>query len=223
MKMSWLRRTDQAAGGAAAVLTTLGQLALVLLGVHIATDHIDDPIAAGIAQLLAGADRHLAPPLMGAAEALGLGYADLLFWTDLSAPVAAAWCALTIELVADVALGGSFLLTPRTPTLSWTQYRETLSLYALALPPALLGVLIAGSWSLSMAAEDLLPASAIAPWAAGLLGLAALARFGGPALRRAVAALPTGTPPLRRSLRAVLVMLIGSLAWAHGAPVWGWL
>lgn len=221
--MGWLRTSDRAAGGVATGLTTLGQAALVLLGVHIAADNLDDPIAGGIVQLLALADRHLAPPLMGLAEALGYGYADFLLWEDLSAPVLAAWAALTVELLADVVLCASFWLTPRAPALSWAQYRSALSLHALLLPAALLGVLIAGSWSLAMAAEDLLPTSEVAPWAAGALGLAALARFGLPALRRAIAALPPDSPPLRGLGRALVLLPVGLLAWAHGVPVWGWL
>lgn len=218
-----LQASDRLAGGLAQRATTGGQVALVALGVHLAADALDDGVAAGLAHLQVLADAHLAAPLGGLAEALGRPYLSFFFWDDLPTAALAAWAALLVELTTTVLLCGAFVLTPRQPRLSRDAYRRALCIHALLLPPTLLGVGIAGSWSLSMAAEDLLPPSALAPWAAGVLGLAAFLRFGLPALVRAVAALDPDPPRRRGLLAAPFLLTIGALAWGHGAPLWGWL
>jgi hypothetical protein len=218
-----LRGGDKAAGGLARVATTIGQVALVCLGVHLAADQLDDRLLAGLTALQGWLDLELAGPLGRAAEGLGLGFDALLFWDGLPLASMAAWAALAVELVAATLLCASFLLTARSPTLSWTAWRQALSIHAVVLPVTLAGVLLAGSWSMAMATEDLLPSNELSRWAAAALGLAVLLRFGLPAWGRAVAVLEHSGKP-RRDLLAALVMLpVGLLAWMHGVPLGGWL
>ena len=218
-----LAASDRLAGGLARLATTWGQLALVALGTHLAADTLDDAFAAGLALLQQQADAHLSGPLGGLAEALGYPYVTFFLWDSLPTAAVAAWAALSVELTTTALLCGAFILTPRQAPLSWAAWRQARCIHALLLPPALLGVVLAGSWSLAMAAEDLLPPSPIAAWAAGALGIATLLRFGLPALARAIAALDPEPPWRRGLLAAPFLSTIGGLAWLHGVPVWGWL
>lgn len=221
--MRVLATSDRLAGGLARAAATLGQAALVMLGAHLAADTLDDTVLAGLTAAVAWADAALTPSHTATAEWLGLGWDQLLWWQALPLVPLAAGAALLVELATDAVLITSFLLTPRSPRLSWRAWWDARSVRAFVLPLALGGVLVAGAWSLSMAAEDLLPSSPVAPWAAGLVGLVALARFGGPAWGRAIAALG---PPAKWSeglLGALLLLPVGALAWVHGVPLWGWL
>lgn len=221
--MRVLAASDRFAGGVAKAAATLAQMALVALGVHLAADTVDDRVLELLMGCQAWADAHLTSAHAAVAEKLGMAWDALLWWPSMPITPISAGLALALELAADALLVGTFLLTPRGAELAWSRYKRALGVRAIVTPIALSGVLVAGAWSLAMAAEDLLPQSAVAPWAAGLLGLAALVRIGAPAWRRAVAALD---PPRRRTdgiAPALIVLPMGLLAWAHGAPIWGWL
>jgi len=217
------RGSDRAAGGLARVATTLGQIAMVCLGVHLAADQLDDRLLVLLTAAVDQIDTAMADPLGRAAMAVGLERGDVALWTRIPVAAASAWAALVVELLAAVVLCGSFLLTPRRPALSWNAWRAALSIHAVVLPLSLAGVLVAGSWSMAMAAEDLLPSSVVAQVAAGLLGLAVLLRFGLPAWTRAVGALERSGRARRDLLAALTIAPVGLLAWMHGVPLWGWL
>jgi hypothetical protein len=215
--------SDQVAGGVARAAATLGQAALVCLGVHLAADSLDDSVLEGFMFLQAWADGALTAPHATVGGWFNMPPGALVWWDELPVAPMAATLALILEFATDALLITSFLLTPRAPKLEWAYYKRSLSVRAIIMPLALAGVLIAGAWSLAMAAEDLLPHSAVGPWAGGLLGLAALARMGVPAWIRAVAALD---PPKKWTdgLAPALGMIpLGVLAWVHGVPLWGWL
>jgi len=205
----------------ARIATTLGQVALTILGVHLAADRLDDGLLAACTAAQGWLDAHLAGPLGSAATAVGLDYDALLLWDRLQLAPVAAWSAFAVEVAAVCLLCASFLLTPRRPTLSWRAWRSGLSVHALVLPLALSGVLLAGGWSLTMATEDLLPSSVVATVAAGVLGLVAVLRFGLPAWGRAVAALERSGKPVRDLAVTLVIGPIGLLAWVHGVPLWG--
>ncbi len=220
---SLLATSDRAAGGLARIATTLGQAALVCLGVHLAADQLDDRVFAGLTGLQGLADSHLAGSLGALAEALGQPTERFLFWDGLPLAAASAWAALAVELLAIALLCASFLLTSRQPQLSWARWRGAFSVQAVVLPLTLAGTLLAGAWSLSMATEDLLPSSPVAPWAAGVLALAAFLRFGWPAWARAVSSLERSGRLRLELLGALVLAPVGLLAWMHGLPIWGWL
>lgn len=217
--MGLLSTTDRAAGGIARLSTTLGQIALVALGVHLVGDQIDDLLLSG----MGAAVEALEGPLARLTAALDRPHGSTPLLSSLPLSTAAAWGALCVELAATVALSTAFVLSSRRPSLTWAAYREALCLHALVMPLALAGVLLAGCWSMAMAAEDLLPMSAIAPWAAGLLALAVAARFGLPAWLRAVGALSAAKTWRDGVVLSLLLLPVGVLAWRHGVPVWGWL
>ncbi len=217
--MGLLSTADRAAGGIAQWSTTLGQTALVALGVHLVGDQVDDLLLIS----LEASVEALEGPLARLTAMLDLPHGTTPQLSSVPLSTTAAWGALCVELSATVALSTAFVLSSRRPCLSWTAYRKALCIHALVMPLALAGVLLAGCWSMAMAAEDLLPPSGIAPWAAGLLALAAGARFGLPAWLRAIGALSAAETWRQGGLLSALLLPIGVLAWRHGVPVWGWL
>ena len=216
-----LRGSDRAAGGVASIAATIGQIALICLGVHLAADQLDDRVMGWLGASQAFLDEKLGEALGSAAESVGMGFDAFTVWNKVPLVAASAWTALVFELAACGILCAAFLLTTRKPKLTWSHYRKALSVHAVVLPFTLAGVLFAGGWS--MAAEDLLPASPITPWAAGGVGLAVLLRFGLPAWGRAVGALQSSGKARRDLLTALVILPIGLLAWIHGVPFWGWL
>ena len=221
--MGILTASDRVAGRLAKALSGFGQVALIAMGVHLAADRLDDLALVGLGAVQAGLDRWLAGPLVGLAEWVHLPYDTLLFWDGLPLAVMAAGLALGVEVLAILSLSASFLFTHRQTRLSWARYRRALSVRAVVLPLCLSGVLLAGSWSLSMAAEDLLPPSRFAPWAAWALGVAASLRFGLAAWVRAVANIERPTHVLRSLLVSAVLAPVGLIAWMEGVPFWGWL
>ncbi|MFH1468061.1 MAG: hypothetical protein ABIO70_26985 [Pseudomonadota bacterium] len=221
--LALFRGSDRAAGGLARVATTLGQIALVCLGAHLAADHLDDQFLGGLSAAQAWLDATLAGPMLRFSEAVGARYETLLFWDELPLASMAAWAALIVELIACALLSASFLLTPRQARPSWAAWRRALSVHALVLPLALSGVLLAGAWSMSMAVEDLLPSAAWASVIAWTVAAAVGLRFGLPAWLRAVATLERSGKPLRDLAVAICILPLGLLAWVHGVPLWGWL
>ena len=221
--MGALVLADRAAGRAAHHLGTLGQLALMVLGVHLAADRLDDRLHAVLSVAVHAADTWLGPPLWALAEAIGLEGDALHFWTLMPLPIASAALALTVELSAVAILASSFLLTERQARPTWQRWKACLGLEAIVLPLTLAGVLVAGGWSLAMGLEDLLPTGLPSQLAAATVGIAAVLRYGLPAWKRTVVNLDPPDRPTRGLTRVAILVPIGLLAWMHGLPLWGWL
>ena len=221
--MQVLAATDRAAGRLAHAAATLGQLALVCLGVHLAADRLDDDIARLLTSIESLLDIHLTGPASATAEAMGLGYDALLLWDGLPIGPMSAYFALGIELGAIAVFTAGFLLTQRKPRISFAAWRGVLSVHAVVLPLSLAGVMLAGGWSMAMAVEDLLPVTVVSPWAGAAVGIAALIRFGWPAWARSIAALEPADRWTRGLGPAFFIAPMGLLAWMHGIPIWGWL
>jgi hypothetical protein len=187
------RSWDRAAAWIAHHASTLGQVALVCLGVHLASDRLDDLIARALSEIV---------------------------WFDGNLVVPAAWVALIVELAADVLFAGAILLTNPKSRPSFRAWRRVRSVESVVLPFALAGVILAGGWSLAMGIEDLIPNARIGATA---LAIAALLRFGWPAWSRAVSHIERPERWTRGLASALVLAPIGWLAWTHGVPIWGWL
>ena len=216
-----LRQSDAAAGRVAAMATTLGQIALIGLGSHLAADRLDDHLYRYLHQAQASMAELTVPGLISLAESTGLAPGRVVGWADVSLASPSALLALLIELTAVLLLAGCIVLTPRTTRLSLQGWWKARSIHALVMPLTLLGTTLAGAWSLAMAAEDLLPASEYTSGVSLLLALAALARFGLPAVGRAIAALDAGAPWRTGLKRALILTPIGALVWLEALPIWG--
>lgn len=204
----------------------LGQLGVVLLGVHLAADRLDDSVFQALLWLNG--------PLSIVANKLGLAGLDP---EQLTTP--AAWVAVALELVADLVLMGALTLTAQAPELSWQRYKERLSVRSAVLPLAWAPIALAGAWMVGMAAEDLLAgwhaqaAHAVGWVVAGLVGW----RLGWTGWRRIVGAveLPRSAATGEKVFRVIprwrldglvwapLLLVLAVLATRHGLPIWGWL
>lgn len=196
-----LTRADGVASASRGLWVWLGQLGIVVLGVHLAADRLDDRV-------------------------YGLLVASSVPWPSPETPtVVATWLALALELVVVARAGAALLLTPHEPALSWSAWKRNVSVDALVLPLFWAPVALAGAWVVGMAAED-----ALAPYHAGLakgvawaLALLAAWRLGWTGWKRVVGALD---PPKRRIQGwpwAPALLAVGAAAFWHGLPIWGWL
>jgi len=194
-------RVDQLLAQSRIFWRWIGQAGVVMLGVHLAADQLDDLIAALLAE---------AP----------------WSWPVADLPlVAGAWGAVAVELLLVVKIADALLLTPQEPTLSWRGWYESRSVDAVALPAFWMICALAGAWTVGMAVEDSLAGlHAVGAFAAGA-GAAALAawRLGWTGFCRIVAGLKEPPSRLRGLSWAPLLLAVGYLAARHGLPVWGWL
>lgn len=176
----------------------LGQVALVILGTHLAADHLDDLIGPWLADV----------PVP---------------WPDPQTPfVAATWVAVAIELLVTVWAVRTLARTADQRVTSVREWWSRRSIHNLAAPLFWLPVSLAGSWSLAMAVEDLL-AFAYGREVGFLVGGLVALRLASTGFLKLVLQAPA---PIRRTdgwrwLPALVSM--GGLAARHGLPVWGWL
>jgi len=180
----------------------LGQVGLVVLGVHLAADHLDDGLALALSSVA-------------------------LPWPDPDTPRwVGTWVAVAVELATVAwALRAQMRTAAREPVQGAAGWRDRLSVHNVVAPLAWLPMALAGTWVVVMAVEDAAAAwvpslatpvawgvGGLVAWRVGYAGLAAL-------IRRA-------PPPVRRTegwLAALLVLPVAGLALRHGLPVWGWL
>ncbi len=216
-------RLDRLAGGSAGLAGSFVRLGLLFLGTHLAADHLDDAILALFEALRGLAELHLSGPAMGAAAALGMVPGRLLLWRGLALAPAAAALALAVELETVALLWSTVAFVPRDAPATWAHWRRALGLRAVVRPLVLLGVVLAGAWSLGMAIEDALPPGAWAQAAGVLVAGGVLLRHGLDLLRRCGGALDPAPPLWAGAAAAVLLAPVGALAWREGVPVGGLL
>ena len=177
-----------------------GQLAVLILGIHLAADQLDD---------------HL----------LGLIATAPINWPDPEMPIAVAvWSALALELLvvtwAAIALWRSLLAEP----ISRDNWRQTITIASFVGPLFWVPVSLAGAWVVGMAVEDVLFAwipdfafhigwivAGLVAWRLALTGLIRLVRCR-PARKRWSEGLGWAPALLGFAVLAVL----------YGLPIWGW-
>lgn len=173
-----------------------GQLAVIVLGVHLAADRLDDLLYARIAPLP---------------------------WPSPdNAVTAATWGALVLELVVVTRAAAALLLTEAEPALSWATWKRNWSVDAVVLPLFWAPTAIGGAWVVGMAVEDAVAphhadaARALAWVATALVGW----RLGWTGWRRVVGGL--GTPKRRVDgwWWAPALLVVGATAARH-VPIWG--
>jgi hypothetical protein len=186
----------------------LGQLALLALGVHLAADHLDDAIAAGLRAL----------PLP---------------WPDPETPTAlGTWGALCMELIGVLWSAWALARAHEAPVATIRDWGRRASIHAVSAPLAWLPLALAGAWSIGMATED-----TVASWlptmkddgftvaqGAGWMAAALVVwRIAWPGLVDLVRCTPT--PKHRREglLWLPVLVVLSGFAWRYGVPVWGLL
>lgn len=197
----WFSTLDDHLANGRELWTWIGQVAVVVLGIHLAADQLDDTLVLLLGQI----------PYT---------------WDDAEFPVVlSAWAAVAVELSVAVWAAGALMRGIVVQAESFAEWKKHLSVEALVRPVFWLPVALAGSWSLAMATEDI-----VAPWlgdAAIYVGAAAgfvvAWRLGLTGLVRV-----TRAPPLRERFWSgwwwVPVPLgVAFLAARTGIPLWGWL
>ena len=188
---------DRAVGSTRPLWQWLGQAGLVLLGVHLAADRLDDLVYEALLAV---------PQSWVGAEQLAS---------------VAAWGAVALELVVVLKVCGALLLTARDPQLSWRQWWNARSVDAWLMPVFWGATALAGAWTVGMSVEDLLADQhATGAMLIGWLVAALMAwRLGWTGWKRVVGAFVPGR--FSRGLGwAVAVAPLTLLTLMHGLPVW---
>lgn len=174
----------------------LGQVALVVLGTHLAADRMDDDLG----RLLAGLP---------------------LAWPDPQTPiVAGAWMALGMELAVALWALLALARTAETDVRDGREWARRLSVHNVVGPLFWLPVSLAGSWVIAMAVEDALPAGPIAIWTGRAIGLVVAWRLAWSGLSRLLFG---ARVPKHRADGLIwvvpLLVVAGYAAW-YGLPIW---
>lgn len=178
----------------------LGQLALIVLGVHLAADKVDDVLYNAL----------LASPLP---------------WESPdSAVIYARWGAVILEFAVVARAIGAIALTSHAPTRTFAEWKRDWSVDAVVLPLFWFVCALAGAWVVGMVVEDAVATRipALATPASLLTTLIIGWRLGVSGVVRVIGGLDA---PKRRGeglLWAVPLLLVTALAARHGLPIWGW-
>lgn len=179
----------------------LGQLALVVLGVHLAADRLDDALAGWLAASPIPWPEPEQPLTLGTWAAVGLELAGV------------AWATLTLFRASAPPVAGAREWVRRGSVHTW--------LAPLFWAPTAL----AGAWVLGMAVEDAVAAwapAAAAPCGWVAAGLVAW-RLGLTGLLRVVVATPVPVRRAEGAWAAAPILLLTAFAVRFGLPVWGWV
>lgn len=198
--MDVLRRTDHWITLTRPAWMWAGQVALVVLGIHLAADQLDDRLQ----------------PLLAAAP---------LPWPRPGTPgLVATWVAVVTELLASARATWLLLRSPREPSAPRPPWRERLSVQTIVVPLFWGIAALSGAWVVTMAVEDALApyAPAMAAVLGPVIGLLLLWRLGGTGWRRVTAGLPARRRWTDGALWAPLLLLLAGLGAWHGLPLWGW-
>lgn len=175
-----------------------GQVALIVLGTHLAADRIDD--------------------------ALGVLAASVpVPWPDPDMPIVAGqWAGVVLEVAITVWAIRALFRTPENALKKPRDWMARWSVHNVTAPLFWLPVSLAGGWSIAMAIEDALPIHPISTGFAWALAGAVALRLGLSAVWLLIASPPV---PRRRSdgvlWLAPLALVAGFATW-YGLPIWGW-
>ena len=178
-----------------------GQLAVVLLGVHLAADRLDD----GITALLAGSS---------------------IPWPEPEQPITlGTWSAVLLELYVAGWAAVAWFRASEEPVDSVQTWVQRATLHAITAPVFWAAAMLAGAWVVGMATEDLVasfwPAAAsISAW---LVAVFVVWRVGLPGLWRVLVSTPIPGHRWDGVLTVWPALLVAGLALRYGLPVWGWL
>jgi hypothetical protein len=179
----------------------IGQVAVVLLGVHLAADRVDD----GISWALATSG---------------------IPWPEPEQPLTlGTWSALLTELYVGVWVIVAWARSTGAPIRKPADWVERGTPHAVAAPIVWAPVALAGAWMIGMTAEDL-----VAPyWADGAryVGWTVAAmiawRLAWPGLVRVVLMTPVPGHRWDGALTIWPAVFVAGLAVRYGLPIWGWL
>jgi len=178
-----------------------GQLGVVVLGVHLAADRLDDYLAQALVDI-------------------GIP------WSEPQVPASVGtWGAILIELAVVVWSAYTLASARAEPIDEWSKLWKRRSVHTGLALVGWLPIGLAGAWVVGMAVEDL--TAGLFPTLGLILGFLAMlvvaVRLAWTGWVRVV----SRTPEPRRRITgwpwAVPVLIVSALAFRHGLPIWGWL
>jgi hypothetical protein len=179
----------------------VGQLALVLIGVHLAADRLDDGITTALV-------------------------ASGIPWPEPEQPLTiGTWTAVLLELYVAAWITVAAFRATEAPAASMREWWERWSPHNLAAPLVWAPTALAGAWVIGMETEDVVAgwwssgASAVGWIVAGLVVL----RLGWPSLVRVSRCAPTPGHRWDGAVTIWPVVVVAGLAVRYGLPIWGWL
>jgi len=196
-----LRRTDQWLTASRPGWLWMGQLAVVILGIHLAADRLDDYLFVLLSQV----------PVA---------------WPDPALPATASTLTgLAVELMVAVRATWILLSSAGGPEPSWHDWWEKRSVESFVRPLFWAVMALSGAWVVGMGVEDVTaplwaPLGRVLGWTAA--GLTAW-RLGWSGWKRTTGGL--FIPKRRRwgLVWAPILALVTLLALVDGLPLWGWL
>ena len=179
----------------------LAECGLVVLGVHLAADRLDDPLASAL-------------------QALPLP------WSSPDTPwVVAASVVVALELCVAAYVVGVRALSVGAEPIDRHAWWERRSIEAVSRPLFWAVCAAAGAWVVGMSVED-----ALGPWLGGAavwagrgVALLCLARLGWTGWRAVVNGLPAADRWTRGAVWVGPIGLVTLVAARYGLPIWGWL
>ena len=194
-----IRRLDATLSVTRPLWGWIGQVALVVMGTHLAADRLDDAIGQALSSL----------PIP---------------WSSLDLPFSIGiWLAVGAELAVTLWSLWALARAVADPVSGPREWVSRWSLHNVMAPVFWLTVSLAGCWTIAMAIEDALGGFTYASWCAwGGAAVVAwrLSLTGCWHLLR--------SPPVPRKRREgwlflPLLLVVGGFALRYGWPIWGWL
>jgi len=199
--LSLLKKFDAFVSWARPAFLWIGQLSVVILGIHLAADRLDDYLI----------------PLLTEIQ---------IAWPSPEAPLTAAtWGAVGVELLVVVWATWMLMSANAAPVESFAAWKSKLSIRAILTPLFWAPTALAGAWVVGMAVEDLtadwlLDYAQPLAWSVAFLVAWRLAATG---WLRLILRTPQPSSRLQGLIWAPLALLVAGLALKHGLPIWGWI
>ncbi|MEN0062710.1 MAG: hypothetical protein AAGA48_11205 [Myxococcota bacterium] len=178
-----------------------GQLGVVVLGIHLAADRLDDYLAQAL-------------------TATGIP------WSEPQVPLGlGTWGAIAIELSVVLWAGWTLLAAQGDRVSDWSMLWHRRSIHTGLSLVAWLPLGLAGAWVVGMAVEDQManwsPTVALALGAVAAIAVAWRLTWTG--WVRVVSQTPVPKRRVHGWPWAVPVLIVAGLAFRHGLPIWSWL
>ncbi len=175
----------------------LGQVALVVLGTHLAADRLDDHIGRLLSQI----------PIA---------------WSDTELPfVVGTWVALSLELMVTAWAVLALARSTDEPVNNAREWASRLSVHNVIGPLFWLPVSLAGSWTIAMAIEDALPVHVVSQVLAWVVGLVVAWRLAGSGLVQLVKTPPRPKRRVEGLIWAGPLAVVACYAVLYGLPIYG--
>ena len=196
--MSLIAKLDASVAVTRPLWLWFGQVALIVLGTHLAADRMDDGLGRLVAQVPVG-------------------------WDDPQTPfVVGRWVGVALEVLITLWAVRALFRTTDNDLKSWRDWGPRWSVHNVSAPLFWLPVSLAGCWSIAMAIEDALPVHPAATFVGWGLASVVPARL---ALTATWSLLRSPPKPKRRMdgllWLAPLIPVAGYAIW-FGLPIWGW-